>query len=74
MVKPGKIHIKLLRELWHMRGQVFAIALVVMGGIAVCVMSLSTYDSVKQTRDSYYAQYRFANVFVELTRAPLRLA
>ncbi|NND39128.1 MAG: ABC transporter permease [Pseudomonadales bacterium] len=73
MVKPGKLHIKLLRELWHMRGQVLAIALVVMGGIAVCVMSLSTYDSVKQTRDIYYAQYRFANIFVDLTRAPLRL-
>ncbi|MBT8148699.1 MAG: FtsX-like permease family protein [Pseudomonadales bacterium] len=68
------LHKKLLRELWRMRGQVLAIALVIVGGVGVCVMSLSTYDSLKHTRDNYYANYRFADVFADLTRAPLSLA
>ncbi|MGB5324571.1 MAG: ABC transporter permease [Pseudomonadales bacterium] len=74
MVTLNKLQIKLLRELWQMRGQVAAIALVVMGGVAVCIMSLSTYDSLRETRDSYYAKYRFADIFVDLTRAPLSVA
>jgi len=33
---------KILRDLWHLRGQVLAIALVVASGVAVLVMALST--------------------------------
>jgi putative ABC transport system permease protein len=61
---------KLLRDLWHMRGQVLAIAAVIMGGVATLVMSLSTYDSLTVTRDRFYSDYRFADVFVLLKRAP----
>ncbi len=64
---------KLWRELWHIRGQVIAIALVLVGGVGVCVMSLSTYHSLQETRDQYYQEYRFAHIFANLKRAPLSL-
>ena len=68
------LNIKLFRDLWAMRGQVLAIAAVIMGGVATLVMSLSTYDSLTLTRDSFYRDYRFAEVFASLKRAPEALA
>jgi putative ABC transport system permease protein len=65
---------KLLRDLWHLRGQVLAIAAVIMGGVATLVMSLSTYDSLVSTRDRFYAERRMADVFANLKRAPEPLA
>jgi len=61
---------KLLRDIWHLRGQVLAIAAVIMGGVATMVMSLSTYDSLVTTRDRFYSEYRFADAFATLKRAP----
>ncbi|WP_297793502.1 ABC transporter permease [uncultured Marinobacter sp.] len=61
---------KLLRELWHLKGQVLAIALVIGGGVAVCLMSLVNYSSLNVTRGDYYAEHRFADVFASLKRAP----
>lgn len=65
---------KLLRDFWHLRGQVLAIAAVIMGGVAMLIMSLSTYDSLSGTRDRFYAEYRFADVFADLKRAPAPVA
>ncbi|BCO31883.1 permease [Thiohalobacter sp. COW1] len=64
------LNLKLLRDLWHLRGQVLAIVAVIMGGVATLVMSLSTYDSLVETRERFYAEYRFAEVFAYLERAP----
>ncbi|MCX7593515.1 MAG: ABC transporter permease [Fischerella sp.] len=61
---------KLLRDLWHMRGQTIAIALVVACGIASFVSMLSAYESLKLSQANYYEQYRFAQVFAQLKRAP----
>ena len=61
---------KLWRELWQMRGQALAVALVILSGVAIFVMSLSTLDSLYLTRQSYYQDYRFAELFAELKRAP----
>ena len=61
---------KLLRDLLHMRGQVLAIVLIVACGIASLVTMMSTYYSLKLTLDDYYSQYRFADVFVQVKRAP----
>ncbi|ASC71844.1 ABC transporter permease [Halomicronema hongdechloris C2206] len=61
---------KLFRDLLHMRGQVLAIVLIVACGIASLVTMMSTYDSLKLTQDTYYEQYRFAEVFMQLKRAP----
>ncbi len=68
------IDIKLWRELWDMRMQALAIAMVIISGVAIFIMSLSTYDSLKETRDSYYRVHQFADVFANLTRAPMSLA
>ena len=64
---------KLFRDLMHMRGQVFAIVLIVACGIACLVTMMSAYSSLKLTQLTYYDQYRFADVFVQLKRAPDRL-
>ena len=61
---------KLWRDLWHMRGQAVAIALVVMCGVATHVMFLSTLNALRETQQGYYREYRFADVFVSLKRAP----
>ncbi len=61
---------KLWRDLWGMRAMVLAIALVQVGGIGTFVMSLTTYDSLVLTRDNYYREQRFAEVFASLKRAP----
>lgn len=61
---------KLLRDLWHLRGQVLATALVVACGVASFVSMQSTYDSLLATQQDYYTEYRFAEVFAHLTRAP----
>lgn len=68
------LNLKLLRDLWHMRGQVLAIAAVIAGGVATLVMALSTYDSLLTTRDHFYRDYRFAQVFTTLKRAPETVA
>lgn len=61
---------KLWRDLWRMKGQVFAITLVVVSGAATFIMFMSTMDSLTLTRDTFYRDYRFADVFVNLKRAP----
>jgi putative ABC transport system permease protein len=61
---------KLVRDLWHIRGQALAIALVIACGVATFVMSLSVYASLQGTLDAYYERYRFARVFAHLKRAP----
>jgi hypothetical protein len=60
----------LLRDLWHLRGQVIASALVVACGIAAFVASWSTYRSLVYSQTNYYQTYRFADVFAQLKRAP----
>jgi putative ABC transport system permease protein len=61
---------KLLRDLWHLRGQIVAIALVVACGVAVVVTARSSYESLRVSQSTYYARYRFAHVFAGLKRAP----
>ena len=61
---------KLWRDLWRMKGQVFAITLVVVSGVATFIMFISTMDSISLTRTRFYRDYHFADVFVNLKRAP----
>ena len=53
-----------------MKGQVFAITLVVVSGVATFIMFISTMDSLSLTRNRFYRDYHFADVFVNLKRAP----
>jgi len=61
---------KLWRDVWHMKGQVFAITLVVVSGVATFIMFITTMHSLDYTRSSFYRDYNFADVFVNLKRAP----
>jgi putative ABC transport system permease protein len=64
---------KLWRELWGMRLQALAIAMVIVSGVSIFIMSLSTLDSLFETRRAYYSEQHFAEVFASLKRAPLSL-
>ena len=67
------LHHKLWRDLWQLRGQVIAIALVMIGGIGTMTMAQSNYAALAGSRALYYAEYRFAEVFARAKRAPLPL-
>ena len=72
-LRGSVLHTKLKRELWQIRGQVLAIALVIAGGIAVCLLSGVNYTSLDATRQQYYQEQQFADVFVSLKPAPRHL-
>jgi putative ABC transport system permease protein len=64
---------KALRELWKMKGQALAIAMVIASGVGTFIMSLATLESLQTTRATFYDEYRFADVFASLKRAPERV-
>jgi putative ABC transport system permease protein len=68
------LHRKARRDLWRMKGQALAIALVLACGVATFVMSVSTWRSLARALDHYYETHRFAHVFTHLKRAPNSLA
>ena len=61
---------KLVRDLWRIKGQALAIALVIGAGVAMFVMYRSTFDSLGLTQRTYYERHRFADVFASAKRAP----
>ncbi|MGB5517647.1 MAG: FtsX-like permease family protein [Gammaproteobacteria bacterium] len=61
---------KLFRDMNRLRGQAFAIVAVMASGVACFIMFLSTLDSLQLSRELYYRDYRFAEVFAPLKRAP----
>lgn len=65
---------KLARDLYQLRGQGLTIALVVASGIASLVALQGTWQSLSASRDAYYDEYRFADLFASLRRAPLSVA
>lgn len=65
---------KLRRDAWHLRGQALAIILVAAVGVANLVMSRATLESLEASRDRYYREYAFADVFADLKRAPEQVA
>lgn len=67
------LHIKLWRDLKRLRGQVVTIALVVACGVAGFVGAFSTHASLEASRDRYYRDAAFADVFGAVRRAPLAL-
>ncbi|MCU7877986.1 MAG: ABC transporter permease [Candidatus Thiodiazotropha sp. (ex Lucinoma borealis)] len=67
------LNLKLIRNLWKLRGQVLAIAVVIASGVAVLVMSLSALQALHDTAAAYYERQRFADVFTNVKRAPRRL-
>ncbi len=64
---------KLLRDLALMWSQALTIALVVASGVAGFITSFTAHDALSWSRDLYYEDARFADVFATLKRAPLSL-
>jgi putative ABC transport system permease protein len=58
---------------WSLKGQATAISMVIGAGVAMFIMYLSTFHSLRLTQQTYYDRYRFADVFAGLTRAPMNL-
>ena len=69
----GALDRKLLRDIWRLRSQAFAISLVIAAGIGMVVMSFGMIRSLEATRDAYYDRYRFADIFASARRFPERL-
>jgi putative ABC transport system permease protein len=67
------INRKLVRDLWHVKGQALSISLVIAVGVVMLIMYNSAFDSLRLTQTSYYERQRFADVFATLKRAPWRL-
>lgn len=65
---------KLLRDLRTIKSQAFAVALVMGCGLAMMIMTRSLVRSLETTRDDYYQEYHFAEVFARLKRAPNSVA
>jgi putative ABC transport system permease protein len=65
---------KLFRDAWHYRSQLAAIIAVVACGVALFVTLRSMNGHLRRSRDAFYEQYRFADVFVPLKRAPTDMA
>jgi putative ABC transport system permease protein len=64
------LNVKLLRDLWSMKGQMAAVALVMSCGLMVMIMARGLVMSLETARDEYYASHRLAHVFCDLKRAP----
>ena len=65
---------KLLRDLAKMKGQVFAVSVVMACGLAMMIMTRSLILTIDSTRNAYYQKYAMADVFATLKRAPLAVA
>ncbi len=61
------------RDLWWLRGQVLATAIVIGCGIASFVATYGTWQALADTQREYYRHYHFADLFAPLKRAPLSL-
>jgi putative ABC transport system permease protein len=74
VVTVSALNRKLMRDLWAMKAQALAIAMVVAAGVAMFVMYLSNFASLQETQRAYYERQRFGHVFASAKRAPLRVA
>ena len=64
---------KLIREVLGMRSQVLAIVLVVACGVAMLATNLTAFQALQEAQSRYYREFRFAQVFASVKRAPLSL-
>jgi putative ABC transport system permease protein len=73
-VRPAPLERKLLRDLWRLKWQVLAIALLIACGVSVAVMAFSAQRALAQAQAAFYADTRFADAFAQARRAPLSRA
>ncbi|MBL4544930.1 MAG: hypothetical protein JKP95_04045 [Oceanicaulis sp.] len=65
------LDLKLWRDVWSMRGQALAIALVIAGGVSVHLV-MAGMGSLDETRSAYYERYRFADIWRPRCGRPMR--
>lgn len=68
------LHRKLIRDLAGMKGQIAAIAVVMAAGVMTLILSVTSLDSIRMSKDRFYSDYQFADLFATLVRAPDTLA
>lgn len=73
MIALAPLRMKLARDLWRLRAQVLACALVMAAGVTTLVLGVGAHASLERTRATYYEAYRFGDVFASVTRAPKSL-
>jgi len=67
------LDIKLLRDFRRLALQGLAIAVVLACGVAILLTAFGMHRALIDTRSAYYERNRFADIFAETRRAPLRL-
>ena len=73
MILARTLDRKMLRELWRLRAQLLSIGLVVATGVVTVVSLRGTYEALVEARGAYYRDYRLADVWSGLERAPDRV-
>jgi putative ABC transport system permease protein len=68
------LHRKVVRDLWHLRSQMVAVAAVMTCGVAMFVTLRSMHGWLRGTQQAYYEAFRFADVFASARRAPAAVA
>ncbi|TVS12930.1 MAG: ABC transporter permease [Wenzhouxiangella sp.] len=68
------LSIKLWRDLWLQKGQAAAIAAVIGAGVMILVLGATSLAAVRDSQQRFYQDYHFADVFVDLKRAPDHVA
>ncbi len=69
-VNMGSLWKKLLRDISGAKGQFLAVALVIACGIGSYITISFAFKNLMASRDSYCQQYRFADLFFIIDRAP----
>ena len=64
---------KLLRDMGRLWAQSLAVAMVMAAGVATMLIMVGAYKSLSETRETYYARNRFADIFAAVERAPKSL-
>src|SRR5581483_414898 len=64
------LHRKLRRDLWRLKWQMAAIALLIACGVSIAVMAFSTQKALVTAQRQYYEQTHFGDLFASATRAP----
>ncbi|MFN8673170.1 MAG: FtsX-like permease family protein [Candidatus Sericytochromatia bacterium] len=62
---------KLFKELWKIKGQVFAVSSVIACGISVYISFFSAFLNLNLSKNTYYNEYRFHDFSISLEKAPL---
>lgn len=65
---------KFVRDLWRMKWQALAIALLIACGVSVTVMAFSAQKALQDSQERFYEDTRFGDVFAEARRVPLSRA